>query len=75
MRDRTDVRRVEHVGNQIGYGRRGAHPIAVLAALTTYVSGRSGRGRRTCEPAAGIVDALDGQSSVTFQNVEPTGRR
>lgn len=51
------------------------HPIAVLAALTTYVSGRSPRGGTTWEPVAEIVDALDRAFYASFGGVEVTGKR
>ena len=51
------------------------HPIAVLAALKTYQSGRSVRGDSTWSPVAQIVDALDGAFYGAFGNVKPTGKR
>lgn len=62
------------------------HPIAVLAALTTYQSGRSGfRARlggrhrevqdRTWQPVSQVVDALDDAFYLSFGNVQPTGKR
>ncbi|MCC7367613.1 MAG: TROVE domain-containing protein [Chloroflexi bacterium] len=51
------------------------HPIAVLAALKTYASGRGARGQGTWDAVPQIVDALDGAFYTTFENVEPTGKR
>src|SRR5262249_26176065 len=50
------------------------HPIAVLAALLTY---KSGRGRRDAgwRPVAKIVDALDAAFYASFGAVEPAGKR
>ncbi|NVB81815.1 MAG: TROVE domain-containing protein [Kofleriaceae bacterium] len=51
------------------------HPIAVLAALTTYKSGHSARGSGTWQPVAKIVDALDAAFYATFPLVEPANKR
>ena len=51
------------------------HPIAVLAALMTYKSGRSTRGNGTWQPVAKIVDALDAAFYECFRAVEPSGKR
>ena len=51
------------------------HPIAVLAALRTYASGRGVRGRSEWTPVREIVDALDAAFYTAFENVEPTGKR
>jgi 60 kDa SS-A/Ro ribonucleoprotein len=51
------------------------HPIALLAALTTYKSGRSARGSATWNPVPAVVDALDAAFALAFENVEPTGAR
>jgi 60 kDa SS-A/Ro ribonucleoprotein len=50
-------------------------PIALLAALRTYASGRGVRGRTRWAPVAEVVDALDAAFYTAFRNVEPTGRR
>ena len=48
---------------QLGDGERirraRVHPIALLAALRTYESGRRARGRHTWSPVREVVDALD----------------
>ena len=51
------------------------HPIALLAALRTYASGRGVRGRGTWAPVPQLVDALDAAFYTAFENVEPTGKR
>jgi 60 kDa SS-A/Ro ribonucleoprotein len=55
--------------------RSRVHPIAVLAALRTYASGRGVRGRGTWQPVREIVDALDGAFYLSFGSVEATGGR
>ena len=66
---------VAHLGDQNRLRSARVHPIAVLAALKTYASGRGARGHNTWTPVARIVDALDGAFYATFQNVEPTRKR
>ncbi|MEU8894386.1 TROVE domain-containing protein [Nocardia sp. NPDC048505] len=51
------------------------HPVSVLVALRTYVSGRSARGESYWEPSRPIVDALDAAFYAAFDAVEPTGKR
>jgi 60 kDa SS-A/Ro ribonucleoprotein len=51
------------------------HPIAVLAALVTYRSGRDGRGGGSWRPVGSIVDALDAAFYASFHAVEPSGMR
>ena len=64
---------------QLGDGARirraRVHPIALLAALTTYASGRGARGRHSWTPVPQVVDALDAAFYTAFENVEPAGRR
>jgi len=55
--------------------RARVHPIAVLAALRTYTSGRGARGRGEWHPVGRIVDALDAAFYAAFDNVEPAGTR
>jgi 60 kDa SS-A/Ro ribonucleoprotein len=66
---------VERLGDRARLRSARVHPIAVLAALKTYASGRSLRGRGTWEPVAAVVDALDGAFYAAFESVEPTGKR
>ncbi|MDX2092870.1 MAG: TROVE domain-containing protein [Kofleriaceae bacterium] len=51
------------------------HPIAVLAALMTYKSGRGVRGSGTWQPVAAVVDALDAAFYASFGTIEPAGKR
>jgi 60 kDa SS-A/Ro ribonucleoprotein len=51
------------------------HPIALLAALMTYKSGRGARGSATWTPVPAVVEALDAAFALAFENVEPTGAR
>ena len=51
------------------------HPIAVLAALRTYASGRGFRGHGEWNPVREVVDALDTAFYTAFGNVEPAGKR
>jgi 60 kDa SS-A/Ro ribonucleoprotein len=51
------------------------HPIALLAALRTYASGRGVRGRGEWTPVRELVDALDAAFYAAFGNVEPAGTR
>lgn len=51
------------------------HPIAVLAALTTYKSGHGARGSGTWQPVAKIVDALDAAFYASFGAVDPANKR
>ena len=51
------------------------HPIAVLAALMTYKSGRGVRGNGTWMPVAQVVDALDAAFYASFGLIEPAGKR
>jgi 60 kDa SS-A/Ro ribonucleoprotein len=51
------------------------HPIAILAAMLTYTSGRSARGSSEWAPVAPIADALDSAFYKSFDYVEATGKR
>ena len=66
---------LERLGDAERIRRARLHPIAVLAALRTYVSGRGARGRGTWEPVAQVVDALDAAFYAAFASVEPAGGR
>jgi 60 kDa SS-A/Ro ribonucleoprotein len=66
---------VAQLGDAERLRRARVHPIAVLAALRTYASGRGARGRGTWNPVREVVDALDAAFYASFGNVEPTGRR
>jgi 60 kDa SS-A/Ro ribonucleoprotein len=51
------------------------HPIAVLAALTTYQAGHGVRGQGKWEPVSQVVEALNEAFYGAFGNVTPAGRR
>jgi 60 kDa SS-A/Ro ribonucleoprotein len=51
------------------------HPIAILAALMTYKSGRGVRGDGTWTPVSAVVDSLDAAFYASFGLVEPAGKR
>lgn len=64
----------EKLSNQEAISKSRIHPIAVLAALKTYSSGRSIRGSGVWTPAPRITDALDGAFYLSFDNVPATGK-
>jgi 60 kDa SS-A/Ro ribonucleoprotein len=66
---------VEQLGETERIRRARVHPIALLAALRTYASGRGARGRGEWRPVREVVDALDAAFYSAFENVEPTGKR
>ena len=66
---------VAQLGDADRIRRARVHPIAVLAALRTYASGRGARGRGEWNPVREIVDALDAAFYTAFGNVEPAGKR
>ena len=66
---------IAQLGDADRIRRARVHPIAVLAALRTYSSGRGARGRNEWRPVRQIVDALDDAFYTAFGNVEPTGKR
>lgn len=51
------------------------HPIGILAALTTYKSGRGVKGSGTWAPVAKVIDALDAAFYASFGVIEPAGKR
>ncbi|HET6231329.1 MAG TPA: TROVE domain-containing protein [Longimicrobiaceae bacterium] len=69
----------EYVAARLGDGgalrRARIHPLAVLAAMKTYASGRGVRGAGQWTPVARVVDALDAAFYLTFGAVEPSGKR
>jgi 60 kDa SS-A/Ro ribonucleoprotein len=66
---------VVQLGDAERIRRARVHPIAVLAALRTYASGRGFRGRGEWNPVREIVDALDAAFYTAFGNVEAAGKR
>jgi 60 kDa SS-A/Ro ribonucleoprotein len=69
------ARVVAQIGDADRIRRARVHPVAVLAALRTYASGRGVRGHGAWEPVVAVVDALDAAFYAAFGNVEPTGKR
>jgi 60 kDa SS-A/Ro ribonucleoprotein len=51
------------------------HPFNLLMALAVYKQGKGVRGSLTWEPEGAIIDALDDAFYMSFQAVEPTGKR
>jgi 60 kDa SS-A/Ro ribonucleoprotein len=66
---------VAQLGDEQRIRRARVHPIAVLAALRTYASGRGARGRGEWNPVREVVNALDAAFYTAFGNVEPAGTR
>src|SRR5688572_956729 len=66
---------IEQLGDADRIRKARVHPIAVLAALRTYASGRGSRGRGEWNPVREVVDALDAAFYTAFGNVEPAGAR
>jgi 60 kDa SS-A/Ro ribonucleoprotein len=66
---------VERLADAERIRRARVHPIALLAALRTYQSGRGVRGKHSWKPSRRVVDALDAAFYTAFENVEPTGKR
>lgn len=66
---------VAKLGDEQALRKARLHPVAVLAALMTYRSGKSARGQSTWSPTGKIVDALDLAFYKSFGAVEPSGKR
>jgi 60 kDa SS-A/Ro ribonucleoprotein len=66
---------VAQLGDAERIRRARVHPMAVLAALRTYSSGRGARGRGEWTPVREVVDALDAAFYTAFGNVEPADKR
>ena len=77
LKPRSDatVKVLAQLGDAERLRRARVHPIAVLAALRTYASGRGARGGGEWTPLGRIVDALDAAFYASFGNVEPAGTR
>jgi 60 kDa SS-A/Ro ribonucleoprotein len=70
---------IKQVTDQLGDVERvhkaRVHPITILAALSTYESGKGVRGHGEWEVVPQVVDALDRAFYAAFKNVEPTGKK
>jgi len=51
------------------------HPITLLSALKTYEQGHGERGQNIWTPVSQIIDALNDAFYVSFDTIEPTGKR
>lgn len=51
------------------------HPIAILMALRTYAKGHGDKGSLRWTPVPQVLDALNEAFYLSFDNVEPTGKR
>ncbi len=66
---------VARIGDAEQLRKSRLHPIAILAALATYRSGRGGLGRLQWDPVTSVIDALDTAFYASFGTVEPSGTR
>jgi 60 kDa SS-A/Ro ribonucleoprotein len=66
---------IAQLGDRERIRKARVHPIALLAALRTYASGKGVRGKSTWTPVPAIIDALDAAFYTAYENVEPTGKR
>jgi len=66
---------VARLGDSVWLRKARIHPVAVLAALETYRSGRSARGSATWKPIDSIVAALDAAFYLAFESLEASGSR
>jgi 60 kDa SS-A/Ro ribonucleoprotein len=66
---------VSQLGDADRLQKARVHPIAILAALRTYASGKGARGKGVWEPVSAVVDALDAAFYATFGLLTPSGKR
>ena len=66
---------VARLGDREALRRSRVHPLAVLAALKTYIHGRGMKGQGKWTPVSQVVDALDGAFYLSFENAPSTGKR
>jgi 60 kDa SS-A/Ro ribonucleoprotein len=66
---------VERLRDPVAVRRAKVHPLAVLAALTTYGQGHGARGGLHWSPVPAISQALDATFYAAFANVVSTGKR
>jgi 60 kDa SS-A/Ro ribonucleoprotein len=69
------ARACERITNAEHLTKSRVHPIAILAALKTYQSGKSVKGTSTWTPVQRVVDALDAAFYASFGSVVGTGKR
>ena len=65
----------DRIDNADNLQRARIHPISLLAALTTYQSGKGGRGKHEWQPVPAIADALDAAFVKSFAFAPQTGKR
>ncbi len=63
------------LGDRERIRRARLHPIKLLAALTTYASGKGVRSSAEWNPVGQVIDALDAAFYLAFDTIEPTGKR
>ena len=66
---------VAQLGDADRLQRARVHPIAILAALRTYASGKGARGKGVWEPVSCVVDALDAAFYTAFGTLKPSKQR
>lgn len=66
---------IHRLGDRDRLRKARVHPVAVLAALTTYRAGHGMRGKGTWTPVASVIDALDAAFYAAFDAVTPSGKR
>ncbi len=66
---------VAQLGDADRLQRARVHPIAILAALRTYASGKGARGKGVWQPVSAVVDALDAAFYTAFGMLVPSGKR
>lgn len=65
----------ERLGNVDLLRKARVHPVALLSALMVYQQGHGERGSLTWKPEREIVDALDAAFYLSFDTIDPTGKR
>jgi len=65
----------ERLTNQVALQKARVHPISILKALQVYQNGHGEKGGQTWLPSPKVIDALDRAFYVSFDAVEPAGKR
>ena len=75
--DNNEIRTLlcSHLVNKELIAKSRIHPVSVLTAWFTYKSGSGLRGDNTWYPQPDILKVLEEMFYLSFQNVEPTGKR
>jgi 60 kDa SS-A/Ro ribonucleoprotein len=61
--------------NQEALKKARLHPLQLLVALNTYKGGQGVRGKGNWTPVPKVLDALEEAFYLSFDNIEPTGKR